>query len=207
MRDDVLAGLTLIAGAWRPLAAAWHLAVAALLFLMIRRRLSQRAVALALAMPLLSVATLAWWSGNPFNTTVFLLLALTLAGHAAALPSSPIVVGDRPDLMLGAALTGVAWTYPHFVTGAAWSHYLYEAPLGLLPCPTLLLLAGLSLVTGSFQSRRWATVVAATALVYGMIGVLVLGVSIDATLMVAAIALGLHALRARQRPLTRGSST
>ena len=197
MSDDVLAGLTLIAGAWRPLAAAWHLAAAALLLVMIRGRPSRRAVALALAVPLLSVASLAWWSGNPFNTVVFLLLALILAGTASALPVSPIAVGERRYLMLGAALTAVAWTYPHFVTGAAWSHYLYEAPLGLLPCPTLLLVAGVSLVAGSFQSPRWATVVAGAALGYGVIGVLVLGVWIDVTLIVAAIALGHYAVRAR----------
>jgi hypothetical protein len=43
--------------------------------------------------------------------------------------------------------------------------FLYAAPLGLVPCPMLSLLVGVSVIVGSLDSKAWANTVAAAALV------------------------------------------
>jgi hypothetical protein len=73
---------------------------------------------------------------------------------------------------------GSAWFYPHFLSGPAWQ-YLYAAPLGLLPCPTLAYLLGASLLTNSFGSKTWAILLGSLGLLYGVIGVFVLRVALD----------------------------
>jgi hypothetical protein len=90
----------------------------------------------------------------------------------------------------GVRSAGFGWTYPHFLEASSWTSYLYAAPLGLVPCPTLSLLVGVSLIVGSLDSKAWANTVAAAALVYGVIGVFALGVAIDAVLLAGAIVLG-----------------
>ena len=92
--------------------------------------------------------------------------------------------------MFGLVLVGFGWTYPHFVEVHSWTSYLYAAPLGLIPCPTLSMLVGVSLIVGSLEAKAWAITVAAAALVYGVIGVFTLGVAIDAVLLAVAIVLG-----------------
>jgi hypothetical protein len=56
------------------------------------------------------------------------------------------------------------------------------------------MLVGFSLIVGSFESKEWANTVAAAALLYGVIGVLTLGVAIDAVLLAGAIVLGGNAV-------------
>ena len=73
--------------------------------------------------------------------------------------------------------------------------YVYAAPFGLVPCPTLTVLVGVSLFAGSFGSRPWAAVVAGASLIYGVIGVAVLGVWIDVVLIAGAMVLAGRAWR------------
>jgi len=66
--ETILAGLAAIANDWRWLAMAWHVWVAVLLGLLVGGwRPSVRTAWRLLIAPLISVAVLAWRSGNPFN--------------------------------------------------------------------------------------------------------------------------------------------
>jgi hypothetical protein len=193
--ETILEGLTTIANAWRALSLGWHLVFGILALLVVSgSRPSKPLVALLLATPVVSVSALAWIEANPFNGIIFAILAVALVRIALSLPRDPIAVEPGPLLVFGTVLVGFGWTYPHFLEANSWTSYLYAAPLGLVPCPTLSLLVGVSLIVGSFESKAWANTVAAAALVYGLIGVFTLGVAIDAVLLAGAIVLGGHAV-------------
>ena len=198
--DAILASAAAIAAEWRWLAIAWHAVFAFVLIAVLAFKIrDRRAIALTAALPFTTVAALAWWSGNPFNGTVFAVLAITLLAIAARLPASPIAMGAPWAVGAGACCCAFAWSYPHFLSGPS-TQYFYAAPLGLLPCPTLALGVGLSLITQSFGSVRWAIVVSAVALTYGVIGVFALGVTIDWALIAGAAMLAWNAWDAvRQR--------
>jgi hypothetical protein len=75
-------------------------------------------------------------------------------------------------------LFAFGWGYPHFLDAKQWTAYLYAAPLGLLPCPTLSTVIGLTLMLGIFRSKPWSITLAVAAFVYGAVGVFVLRVSL-----------------------------
>jgi hypothetical protein len=147
-------------------------------------------VALLLALPVMSVSALAWEARNPFTGVVCALLAAALLLLAFRLPEEPAALGSRSAVACGAALVAFGWVYPHFLHASAWTAYLYEAPLGLVPCPTLSLVVGVSLVLGSLGSRTWAVIVASAGLLYGAMGFFVLGVTIDLVLVAGSVVLG-----------------
>jgi hypothetical protein len=186
----IVAAAAAIAGEWRWLAIVWHAIFAVLLTAVLVFRIrDRRAIAMAAALPFTSVAALAWWTGNPFNGAVFTVFALALLAIAAQLPASAITIGEPWAVSAGACSCVFAWTYPHFLS-AGWTEYFYAAPLGLLPCPTLALCVGLSLITQSFGSLRWTIVVVTVALTYGVVGIFALGVTIDWALVAGAMLLG-----------------
>jgi hypothetical protein len=189
--ETILTGLTTIANDWRWLAAAWHVLLAAqLLAFAAGRRPSVRTVGYLLLAPLLSVSLLAWLSGNPFNATVFILLTVTLGVTATSFPSTPIQLASPVRVTFGIALVIFGSTYPHFLRTDTWTTYLYAAPLGLLPCPTLSAVIGLTLVFQNLCSRRWGLTLLVAGLLYGTIGVFRLGVSLDWGLLIASVLLG-----------------
>ena len=200
--ETILTGLTTIANDWRWLAAAWHVLLAAqLLAFAACRRPSVRTVGYLLLAPLLSVSLLAWLSGNPFNATVFALLTVTLGVTATSFPSTPIQLASPVRVTFGIALVIFGSTYPHFLRTDTWTTYLYAAPLGLLPCPTLSAVIGLTMVIQSLGSRRWGLTLFVAGLLYGTIGVFRLGVSLDWGLLIASVLLG--AMVARTSRSTR----
>lgn len=58
--------------------------------------------------------------------------------------------------------------------------------MGLIPCPTLSAIIGMTVVFGGLGSRSWSTVLAALAVFYGVYGAAVLGVTIDWVLAAGA---------------------
>jgi hypothetical protein len=73
--------------------------------------------------------------------------------------------------------------------------YLYASPFGILPCPTLSTVIGLTIISSNFSSVAWSAALAAAAVVYGAIGVFRLGVVLDAGLLLASGALGVAVAR------------
>jgi hypothetical protein len=174
------------------LAIGWHVALGTLLLvLFIGRRPSNRFAGYLLAAPFLSVSYLAWTSGNPFNGAMFAAFTLMLIGLASRLSSlgnlstSP----HHTSSSLVRCWITFGWGYPHFLEGARWTTYAYAAPLGLLPCPTLSAVIGLTLIFSLLGSTPWTMTLAAVRFAHGAIGVFRLGVALDCMLLAGAIVL------------------
>lgn len=194
-QHEILANLTRIANEATPVAIAWHwlLAVAAAAFAF-GVRPSRRAGALALSLPVASVGLVGWVWGNLFNGSVFALAAIVLAVLAWRSEPGRIALGPTWAVALGAALVAFGWTYPHFLETESGLVYFYSAAMGTLPCPTLSLVIGLSLLIDSPGSRAWRLVLAGIGTFYGLFGVLRLGVTIDVALTLGALCLAAQEL-------------
>ena len=188
---EILAGLQRLANEAYAYAVLWHVVVAcALVLLALRWRPSPRAAGLWSTVPLVSVSAWSWASGNPFNGLLFALAAIVLGLLARRAPTAvPRPRQETWSAALGGALVAFAWTYPHFLDGHAWYAYLYAAPMGVIPCPTLALVVGLALIGNGPAGRVWTATLAAVATFYGLFGVVRLGVAIDVVLLVGALGL------------------
>ena len=205
--DAILSGLITIANEWRALAIAWHGAFAALLAgLFAGWRPSNRRMGYMLTAPLFSVGGVALISANPFNGIVFLVLGGVLLFAAHRLSGQPVSFASRPQLIVGAVLIAFGWFYPHFVEVAHWTEYAFAAPFCLVPCPTIAGVVGFTLLLGLFESRLWSGALIAAGILYGTIGVFVLGVVLDAGLLIGAVVLARQA-RLHHRRSTRSLRT
>jgi hypothetical protein len=181
-------------------AVAWHLAIAAaLVAVLVGWRPSRRAAGVLLALPLLSAAVFALAFGNLFNTAALGALAVALVAIAARLDAGPVRSASGWPLVLGAAMLLFGIVYPHFLADRPALAYVYGAPVGLVPCPTLSLSIGFALIAGGLGSRAWSLTLAIAGLFYGAFGALRLGVTIDAVLVVGAAGLIAVAARSPER--------
>ena len=188
--EQILTSLSAIASQWWLLAVAWHVYFGVLAAgLLLGRRPAQRTAALLLALPLLSVSVMAWMAANPFNGLVFGLLGLALLILGWRLPATPVRIAAPWAVTAGVLMFVFGWVYPHFLDAFPAYAYLYAAPVGLAPCPTLSILIGLALVVRGFDSRLWGSVLGAAGLFYGLFGALRLGVTIDLVLLAGALLL------------------
>jgi hypothetical protein len=188
--EAILSWATGVANDWHWLAISWHVALAALLIAVGRSRVSERVLALVLVLPIISVAVLAWLSWNPFNGLMFTILAALLLRSARHVPRSGVTRASPGWRLAGWALIAFGWVYPHFLIADQRVAYAYASPFGVLPCPTLAVVVGVTLVSGGFRSVSWNAMVAAAGVLYGAIGVFSLGVVLDVWLLVGAIVLG-----------------
>lgn len=85
-------------------------------------------------------------------------------------------------------MIGFGWIYPHFLDNATPMEYLYAAPTGLIPCPTLSIVIGFTLILGGLRLRPWCLVLTIMGLFYGVFGAGRLGVKIDGVLLLGALA-------------------
>ena len=178
-----------LANTLAPLAIAWHVAAAAALVAVLAGwRPSHRLVLFALAAPIVTVSAVAFASHNPVTGTTFLVLAIVLAVAGEASTAPHVRRGHAWSTWFGAVLLLYALCYPHFVTGAWW-RVIVAAPVGVLPCPTLALVAGFVMLAGGFGSRGIPAVLAVWAGLYAYVGVAWLGVALDLGLLVASLAL------------------
>jgi hypothetical protein len=199
----ILEGLRAIAVNWQGLAFTWHVAFGAgLVALALGWRPDRRLAGALFAIPLASVSALAWFAGNPFNGAAFAVLSAGLAGQAVRLPRGQVGVGVPWLVVAGALLTAFGWVYPHFLETQSQITYLYAAPLGLIPCPTLSALIGVALMIDGLRSRGWSMTLAAGGAVYGVIGWWRLGVNIDVILLAGAVVLGVAAVFRREPAAT-----
>lgn len=193
--QEILDGLEAIANGWRSLAIFWHVVFAAgLIALSVGWRPGRRLFGTLLALPLASVSLVAWLSGNPFNGTTFAAIAVMVAGLALRLARTPIRVSASWLLVPGILLVALGYAYPHFLQTDTWITYLYAAPLGVIPCPTLSAVVGIALVVRGLGSHRWSLVLAGSGMLYGLVGWFHLGVTIDAALLVGATLLAIVAV-------------
>jgi hypothetical protein len=138
---------------------------------------------------------LAWINGNPFNGAAFGALSITLVALLWSLSNRPAARSHPAWLLLGLLLVSFGWVYPHFLAEDPASTYLYAAPLGLIPCPSLSLAVGVTIIFSGLHSRAWSLVLSSAALFYGVFGALYLGVTIDWVLAgggIGLLALSIH---------------
>lgn len=204
--EEILAGLEAIAREAWPLAVVWHvIAVAGLLAVGRGWRPSRRLVGVSLALPLASVAALAWTHRNPFNGALFTAGAITLAVLGARLPRAPVAGAPGGARALGAAMVVFGLVYPHFIEADTWLTWLYAAPTGLVPCPTLSLVIGVALLANGLGARALCLVLAGLGLFYGVFGVARLGVMLDVGLLIGAVGLLIRSVGLP--PAERGATT
>ena len=198
--DAILAGLAETANTWRSLATAWHLILATLLgAALIGCRLSTRHIAVTGVALVLSVSALSWVSRNPFNGMVFAALAIGLARATIRTPGAAAQIESLRRALPGAALVVFGWTYPHFVSTHSWIEYTYAAPLGLIPCPTLSVVIGLTLLVRDVGTSAWTVPLIIAGLLYGFVGVFALNVVFDVVLLTGAFILAVVAAGDRSR--------
>jgi hypothetical protein len=186
--DEILSGLSEIANTWRVLAIFWHVYFGVLALLLLQgARPSRRFVGVLLGLPLLSVSVLAWINGNPFNGTFFAMSGIALIAISTRLSHDRVRVAPLWAATLGALLFAFGWVYPHFLNTLSFLPYLYSAPTGLIPCPTLSIVIGLALILGGLGSRTWSLVLGVTGIFYGIFGSAWLGVLIDWVLLLGAL--------------------
>ena len=193
--EEILQGLTLAANHYSFIAWFWHFAFLVLvILLMIGRKPPKNIMAILLALPLASVGTVAILTANPFNGIVFLLTTIILLIMGYRLPADQAEI--RPNLqgIFGVLMIIFGWVYPHFLTDATIWQYLYAAPVGLVPCPTLSIVIGFTLLFGGFGSRKWMLVLAIVGLFYGLVGFFRLKVHLDIGLIAGAVILAIFSV-------------
>lgn len=197
---SILAEAFEIANERRLIAELWHVfAAVVLLALLVGWRPGRRLLASALVLPVASVSLIAWASGNPFNGLTCAVLASLLAVFICRVNGGErLQVASVPFAGAGAGLVALGLVYPHFLRTDAWLSYLYAAPVGLLPCPTLMVVIGTTLAFRNLASPGWRIVLAAAALFYGALGVFRLDVWLDWPLLASGavlVAQAAHSLR------------
>lgn len=191
--EQILSGLREIANSWKAIAVAWHVYFGALaLALAFGIRPSKRTAGVLLALPLLSVAAFAWLTPNPVNGVVFTMVGIVLLAVAARLPRDHVRIAPRWSLILGVLLSAFGWVYPHFLDTSSYWSYLYMAPTGIVPCPTLIIVIGSTLVLGGLGSRTFSTILGVVGLLYGTIGIGYLHVVLDWVLIVGGVLILVH---------------
>jgi hypothetical protein len=193
---EILAGLRQIANEAFAFGVGWHIVVGTVLIALSFRwwRPSPRLMGELAGLPFASVSAFAWAFDNPFNGVLFALVAVALA---LAARRAPLAEGRRHRTwaaVLGWLLIAFAWSYPHFLVVRAPLAYLYGAPMGLIPCPTLALVIGFALMGYGPSGRAWSGILASAGLFYALFGVLRLGVMIDLILLVGALGLTVETL-------------
>jgi hypothetical protein len=198
---EILAGLALIANHSVAIAIAWHLVIAAaLVALAAGWRPSSRLGMRLCSLPVASAAIVAIVYRNPFNGIVLGFSSIAL-WFMATRDRGPIHGGPLWTRVIGTSAIAFGAFYPHFLEGSV-ARYVYAAPVGLIPCPTLALTTGFALLAGGFGSRRWSLVLAAIGSFFGIFGILRLGVALDIGLVAAAGALAAVASRIQSQSQT-----
>ena len=206
--EQILNSLHQISNAWQVLAIIWHVYFGVLAgILLVGNRPSPRMVGVLLAMPLLSVSGIAWASMNPFTGIVFALAGIALVMISNRLPGDHVQLAPAWAMVVGTGMIVFGWVYPHFLDTASFLPYLYSAPTGLIPCPTLSIVIGIALILGGLGSRLWSLVLGATGVFYAFFGAIRLGVTIDWILLAGSLAIILMALSHTSDRRTQRSTT
>ncbi len=197
-REELLWQIGRAANLGVPVAVMWHALVAgAVLALFAGWRPSRRLAAAILVLLITSAAAVAWAFGIDFNALVLALFALLIGVLGLRAPAdAPIARAHGWRFGAGVALAALGFVYPLFLTGPAIS-YLAAAPLGVLPCPTLLFCIGAALAAEGALDKPAALVLAIAGIFYGATGAGRLGVALDWALLAGAAALAASALSAQ----------
>jgi hypothetical protein len=193
--EEILQGLRNAANHYKYFAVFWHLyAVSAAILFMTGSRPLAGIAGFALSLPVFSVSFFALISGNHFNAAVFFALALLLLISVAKSRRVKTQIRFNFNFAIGILLVIAGFVYPHFLKTETFFLYFVASPGGILPCPTLMMVSGFTLIMTNFAGKLWLFVLTAACLFYGITGVFYLGMIIDAILIAAALVLILNAV-------------
>ena len=188
--EEILNGLQTIVNDYSTIAIIWHVIFYALIAALIFKWLpTNRLFGLLICAPILSVAVLAFLSGNPFNGILFSILTVLIIISALRASSQPVQTSQIIFMVIGIMMIVFGLVYPHFVNTDSFLKYVYASPVGLIPCPTLSILIGFLLLYNGFGSQSSTLTFIAFGLFYGIFGVLKLAVFLDIFLVFGTIAL------------------
>lgn len=134
----------------------------------------------------LSVTIKALIYGNPFHAVTFGILAATSLSQLSRGRENIEIAKSRWTLVLALVFIFAGIWYPEFVEQNILM-LLFVSPLGSIPCPTLLTALGLMLLVSPGLTKTQYLITAVMGLIYGVIGVFVLKVYLDITLLMLAI--------------------
>lgn len=202
--EQLLSSLTALANAWRPLAMFWHGCVAVFVVALIFGvRPSKRLSGILLALPFLSVSILSWLSVNPFNGIAFALIGILLNAISTRLPRESVQFAPLWPMSPGVFMFIFGWVYPYFLDESLPFSFSYSSPVGVIPCPTLSIGIGLALILNSLSSRKLSLILGISGIIYGTIGAVQLGVSIDWILLLGSVVITIFAFATLQRRARR----
>jgi hypothetical protein len=147
------------------------------------------------------VSTFAWLSSNPVNGVVFLITGIVLLLIAVKLPRDTVEIAPLWSLISGLLFFTFGWLYPHFLDTSSYLPYLYAAPVGIIPCPTLILVTGLVLTLNGLGSRRLGALLGVVGLIYGVLGVVYLHITLDWVLIFCALIPLISASKKQREPI------
>jgi hypothetical protein len=203
--EEILLGLSRITNTFTWMAILWHiffyLLIAALI---LNWKPTQRFFSSLLGLPLISVSIFAWITGNPFNGFIFALFGILLIVFGLKNEEDPIIPHHTWSTVFGIIIIIFGLLYPHFLDTDNYFEYLYSAPTGLIPCPTLSIVIGFAILYNGFQSRRWTWILVIPGLLYGIIGAFRLQVYLDMVLLLATIVLTFIAFQMPVLELRKG---
>ena len=192
-REEIVAGLTLIANQYSNIAIAWHIIIVIIIAALFAGwKPGNMLMILLLSSLLMSVSGFAGIGDNFFNAAIFALLVI-VSIYAALKSGNGIIRGDRswPDIA-GLLLIIFGLIYPEFLQTNSPLEFAYAAPTGLIPCPTLCVLTGFALLYRGFGSVTWSLTIVASGIFYGLFGVFYLGVYLDWFLVAGSLILMLN---------------
>jgi hypothetical protein len=188
--EEILNGLQKIVNDYSTIATIWHILFYALIAALIFKWLpTNRFFGLLICVPILSVAVLAFLSGNPFNGLLFSILAVLIFIFGLRASGQPVQTSQTIFMVIGILMIVFGLVYPHFINPDSFLKYLYASPAGIIPCPTLSILIGFLLLYNGFGSQSLTLTFIVFGLFYGIFGVLKLAVNLDLFLVFGTIAL------------------
>ncbi len=187
---EILVGLHSIANDYYIAAICWHIAFYLLIGLMFTKwKPTNKIFGFLLCLPLLSVAVVAWSSGNPFNGFLFSILTILIFIFVLKIGPGQLSAAETPFLIIGIIMVVFGLLYPHFIDTDSFISYMFVSPAGLIPCPTLSIIIGFALIFNGFGSRSMSFILVGFGLFYGFFGVLKLAVYLDLFLVLGVISL------------------
>jgi len=188
--QEILNGLQTIVDNHSFIAIIWHIFFYLLIIALVANwRPSNKVLGTLICLPVISVAVLAWSSGNPFNGILFTILAILILIFGLRASGLPVSFSTWPFVGIGILMIVFGLVYPHFIKANAIFEYLYASPVGLIPCPTLSVVIGIVLLFNAFNSPAISLSLVIFGLFYGLFGVLKLGVMLDLFLVIGSISL------------------
>jgi hypothetical protein len=185
---EILEGLQATANDYSTIAIIWHAVFYILIILLLTIwKPTNRLLGTLLCIPLLSVAAIAWISGNPFNGLSFSIFAILILLSGLSASKEPISFTLFPSGVIGILMIVFGLVYPHFIEANSIIKYVYASPVGIIPCPTLSVLIGLVLLFKGFGSQPIIIVLIIAGLFYGLVGVIKLNVKLDLFLLIGVI--------------------